>query len=179
MMGGACGPIDCNDNDAIKHPPQYMIPETNWAWWTPTICTNCAYTGACSYTDHSSFALTAPTYIEQFGIWADVNYGMPNYVFQKDGVTIATGTLINTGDCQGNWCHLKFAWNKTVMPGSYSISIDRISMCSPSPNTEGAFRGNGAPLVCVGCTDNDNDGYFAGDGNCGPVDCNDNNPAQR
>jgi hypothetical protein len=30
--------------------------------------------------------------------------------------------------------------------------------------------------VCVGCTDNDNDGYFAGDGNCGPVDCNDNNP---
>lgn len=105
------------------------------------------YLGVCQYTQASDFTLTEPANVGLLRIWYDTNKGTGKLNVNITGPNgyAWTGQTVK-GSCdpyQTNWCEGLISINDQLAAGTYSLSIDSVSMCkNPSGQTT---------LVVYGC----------------------------
>ncbi len=173
LEGGDCGPADCNDTDAAINPNAIDTPNNG-------IDENCSgadsvdstildsdgdgYNQAedCDDTDAAinSGAIDIPN--NNIDENCDGVYNVDNTVLDNDG----DGFTPVTGDCNDT--------DGDIHPDALEICGDAIDNdCNGLVDTQDS-NGIDCPVTCI---DLDGDTYAIDGGDCGPVDCNDNNAA--
>jgi hypothetical protein len=136
-----------------------------------TICAPTApYTGSCSLCHLADRAATTPAK-EAFlaGGTTLTNYFCPSGPSCTD--IDADGYAVEGGACGAVDCNDR---NAAVHPGAAEVCTDSLDNDCDGLIDVADPNAVGCPPVCI---DNDLDGYSVTGGTCGPVDCNDNNPA--
>ncbi|MBF0099591.1 MAG: IPT/TIG domain-containing protein [Desulfobacterales bacterium] len=107
---------------------------------------NYQYTGACGYTQSTSFTLDKDTNITRIRIWYDTSIGgnsISATLSGPNGYTSASGT-ISQGGGQWSWAEAIWNINQVLQSGIYTLTANSKSMCSnPSGQTT---------LILYGCT---------------------------
>ena len=181
VEGGECGAVDCNDNDATVNPGATETCGDNIDQdcsgsdeVCPVVCTDndgdnfAVEGGECGLMDcDDSNAAVFPGAIEICGDGIDQSCTGSDEAcptpectdLDNDGFAVEGGSC-GVIDCDDS--------DNTVYPGATDICGDGIDQdCK------------GGDLVCSGpsCTDLDGDTYAIEGGDCGPVDCDDDNAA--
>lgn len=169
--GGACGPVDCNDTRASVNPSRTDIPNngvdedcSGADTVDPTILDKDgdSYTPANGDCDDTKAAINP-------GATDIPNNGIDENCDGADSVD--TGALDNdgdgftaaTGDCDDT--------DGAIHPNAVEICTDSVDNdCNGLVDLQDPNATN-CPLTC---TDLDSDSYAIEGGNCGPVDCSDN-----
>jgi len=90
-------------------------------------------TGACGFTDTTTFDLAAPTHLTRVSLWYNWRVGESSvgYRIASNGRDVGGGSLTR-GGCdpyQGAWCEARDAPAVALPPGRYSIRLDSGRLC--------------------------------------------------
>ncbi|MGD9732230.1 MAG: toxin-antitoxin system YwqK family antitoxin [Desulfamplus sp.] len=104
------------------------------------------YTGACGYTQNTSFTLSEELYITRIAAWYDTNVSTENLSAVLNGPDGYIKILNSTtkGVCQWSWCEGIWNLNEILKPGTYTLTADNNSICA---NPSGLTT-----LTLYGCT---------------------------
>ncbi len=189
-QGGACGPVDCNDNNAAVHPGAtenctdgvdnncngLIDAQDPAAVGCPPVCTDAdndnfaTQGGACGPVDcNDANGAVNPAVTEVCNDGIDnncdgrIDEGCGPVCTDLDGDGIATeGGACGPVDCDDT--------DATVHPGAQEICTDTIdNNCNGLIDTQDPAATGCSPV----CTDADNDNFSIQGGACGAVDCND------
>lgn len=157
----------CRLCHASGSPSNSDIPATELNWWNTGQYTNFC-TGGTGANSAPNGIITSPTANQQIAVGATVT-------FRGSG-----------SDPDGD--PLSYSWNFGLStasgPGPHVVSYPRAGRYTASLTVSDGTVADPTPATriitvqapCNG-TDADGDGYFVGDPNCGPLDCDDGNPA--
>ncbi|MBF0211413.1 MAG: hypothetical protein HQK68_11070, partial [Desulfamplus sp.] len=90
------------------------------------------YTGACGYTQSSTFSLNQDTYITRISIWYDTNIGGNSLSVNISGANgySYNGGKTTKGASQWSWCEGILTLNQTLKAGTYTLTVDSNSICA-------------------------------------------------
>ncbi|MBF0376481.1 MAG: LamG domain-containing protein [Desulfamplus sp.] len=115
------------------------LPPSSWcSCETEEIIIPNKYTGACGYTQSSSFTLDKDTYATRIGIWYDTNIGGNTLSVNLSGTNgySNNGGKTTKGSCQWSWCEGIWSINQTLKAGTYTLTANSKSICAnPSGQT--------------------------------------------
>jgi|GEM_PF-3643386 len=107
------------------------------------------YLGACSYTQDTSFTLSADSHITRIRIWYDTSVEAQSLSVSLSGPNSYSNSSssLSTGNGQGNWQEAWWNLEQSLKAGTYTLTANSTSICAnPSGDTT---------LILYGCDENE------------------------